>query len=579
MAEESEDAIEYIIFKYVKSPKNLTLSSKAWSHIGKNANARAEWIIYHYGRAQALFHAVRLGPSFVNVSVVQAIIKKRGILSRYFIQKLLLHYGSYDLNLIELKLTHNIGQIDLERIRSLKKNVLMPWASNLQLSVLTYFLTVAQKLFKTDELCIKGNDMELFHFLTGGPHSISDAQDILQKNINAIKDLIQHMKFIPFPPRPLKPFRTTRVIPEEYPPKDGYENNRQLNIIGRAILICKDLVLLWKEIGYYEICNDVNDLVMQGALLIFYPPNPSADWVQPDVEIISKRLTELLDLGFQLSYTVIGSILYLFEDRLEGIGETLVKSFISVKQDSRDNLLNRCLIETLRPKHSSNKPQVWNFLYKAMTNNPEVAFTEAFYYYLRKNEQLTTEYGIRKLSLPSNFYNWILIKFGLDAQITRHCFEDILKARVSIDSQLQQNGNADIPNGISQYDFHTTCNIFKIYCNAKNFYLPSYLDIISHCTSQDILAPLFRYYLPDLFNVKISFDMPMQIIEDADGTDNQYCHLFLKQVTEKRNEQILKEWNQALYNLSINNTGRLSDIFRNYLHEFIYQNLPNSENV
>ncbi|CAG8810948.1 8897_t:CDS:1, partial [Cetraspora pellucida] len=102
------------------------------------------------------------------------------------------------------------------------------------------------------------------------------------------------------------------------------------------------------------------------------------------------------------------------------------------------------------------------------------------------------------------------------ARITRLCFEEILKARVSIDMQLQQNGNADIPNGISQYDFRATCNIFKIYCNAKNFYLPSHLDIISHCTSQDILAPLFRYYLPDLFNVKISFDMPMQIIEDED---------------------------------------------------------------
>ncbi|CAG8640721.1 15385_t:CDS:2 [Cetraspora pellucida] len=231
------------------------------------------------------------------------------------------------------------------------------------------------------------------------------------------------------------------------------------------------------------------------------------------VEIISKRLTELLDLGFQLSYSVIGSILYLFEDRLEGIGETLVKSFINVKQDSRDNLLNRCLIETLRPKHSSNKPQVWNFLYKAMTNNPEVAFTKAFEYYLRKNEKLTTEYGIIKLSLPSNFYNWILIKFGLDARITRLCFEDILKARVSIDKAITANANTDIPNGISQYDFHTTCNIFKIY------------------------SPLFRYYLPDLFNMKISFDMPMQIIEDTD------------------------------------------DIFRNYLHELIYQNFPNSENV
>ncbi|CAG8797378.1 17563_t:CDS:2, partial [Racocetra persica] len=193
-----------------------------------------------------------------------------------------------------------------------------------------------------------------------------------------------------------------------------------------------------------------------------------------------------------------------------------------------------------------------------MAKNPEVAFTKAFDYYLRKNEQLITESAIKKLSLPSNFYNWVLIKFGLDAQITRLCFDEILKSRVSIDKQLQQNGNADIPNGISQYDFHTICNIFKIYCNARNFYIPSHLDMISQCTSQDILAPLFRYYLPDLFNVKISFNMPMQIIEDADGTDNQYCHLFVKPVTGKRNKRILKEWNQTLHNLSVNNTSRIN---------------------
>ncbi|CAG8632683.1 25204_t:CDS:1 [Dentiscutata erythropus] len=171
------------------------------------------------------------------------------------------------------------------------------------------------------------------------------------------------------------------------------------------------------------------------------------------------------------------------------------------------------------------------------------------------------------------------MKFGLDAQITKLCFEDILKARASIDIRLQQDTNADIPNGITQHDYQETCNICKIYCNAKNFYLPSHLDLISQCTSQDILAPLFKYYLPDLFNVKISFEMPMRIIEDAGGTDNYYSHIFPKPITGKRKKRVLKEWNQALYNLSTHNTGRLTNTFRNYLHEFIYENLPNSANV
>ncbi len=92
---------------------------------------------------------------------------------------------------------------------------------------------------------------------------------MLKKNLKYIEDLILLHKFTPFPPRPKlpqldlnnDPHNHHPPIPEEYPPKDGYENNRQLNIH-------LELVILWKKIGYNEICNDVNDLVMQGALLI-----------------------------------------------------------------------------------------------------------------------------------------------------------------------------------------------------------------------------------------------------------------------------------------------------------------------
>ncbi|CAI2199249.1 14525_t:CDS:1, partial [Funneliformis geosporum] len=78
-------------------------------------------------------------------------------------------------------------------------------------------------------------------------------------------------------------------------------NSRQLNVVARAILIHPDLVTLWKEIGYYEICNDVNELVIQGALLIFFPPSPPNNWESPNVDIIVARLKHLIDLGFQLT--------------------------------------------------------------------------------------------------------------------------------------------------------------------------------------------------------------------------------------------------------------------------------------
>src|SRR5581483_5478870 len=110
---------------------------------------------------------------------------------------------------------------------------------------------------------------------------------------------------------------TNQTIPDEYPSKDGFENNRQLNVIARGILIHPDLVNLWKQIRYYEICHDVNDLVMQGALLILFPPTPALDWVSPSAGTVISLLAVLKNLGFQLKDNVIIDALHMFEHRLE----------------------------------------------------------------------------------------------------------------------------------------------------------------------------------------------------------------------------------------------------------------------
>ncbi|CAI2193968.1 15423_t:CDS:1, partial [Funneliformis geosporum] len=81
-------------------------------------------------------------------------------------------------------------------------------------------------------------------------------------------------------------------------------NSRQLNVVARAILIHPDLVKLWKEIDYYEICSDVNELVMQGAI-DFFPPTPPIHWECPNVQIIVARFEDLIKLGFQLTSYVI----------------------------------------------------------------------------------------------------------------------------------------------------------------------------------------------------------------------------------------------------------------------------------
>src|SRR5438128_1846511 len=107
------------------------------------------------------------------------------------------------------------------------------------------------------DLATKGNDMELFHFLSAGPLVINQAPQKLIQNLNSIEDLILNKRFIPFLPRPKPPYEDTieyiqsiqARAHEEYPPKDGYENSRQLNVVARAILIHSDLVNLWKRIG------------------------------------------------------------------------------------------------------------------------------------------------------------------------------------------------------------------------------------------------------------------------------------------------------------------------------------------
>ncbi|CAG8615681.1 3365_t:CDS:2 [Cetraspora pellucida] len=461
-------SIKTRIFKHIKYPKALIVTCKDWHEIAKNSDAKAEWIIQNYGREHALFHAVRLGPLFLDEPTAKAIIAKDAILSRYFIQRLLNSFGKYDQKLMEQKITHNVKQIDTEQIKSLQKNARIPWASDLELSVFAYFLTVAQNQFEMDELCMKGNDMELFHFLS------------------------------------------------------------------------------------------------------------AAEWALPDVRVVIERLLELINIGFQLNYSIISKIFYLFEDRLEYIGEVLVESFIFIKQDNRENFLDNCLIETLKSEHCSNKPQVWNFLY-ALIQNPEFTFIKAFNHYLSKNQNSMIDSESKQLILPSKFYIWVLRKFGTNAKITKLCFEEILKTRISLDRQLQQDTtNVDIPTGINQHVFQAICNIFKFYCNAENFYLPSHLDILSQCTIVEILAPLFKHYLPDLFDMDVSFELPMQIINDIDNFDD-YNILPKATTKRKRKKCMLKEWDQSLYKFSEKNSGELTNTFRSYLNEFIYDKLQTSE--
>jgi hypothetical protein len=107
----------------------------------QNLHARAKWPINKYGRAHALFHAVRLGNSFITPEVIHALLARKIILSRYFVRHLLMHFGNYDEKLIELKIEHNVNQVDFDRIRAFQKKLQSPWAGILPLLIFTKLFT------------------------------------------------------------------------------------------------------------------------------------------------------------------------------------------------------------------------------------------------------------------------------------------------------------------------------------------------------------------------------------------------------------------------------------------------------
>uniref|UniRef100_U9U891 Uncharacterized protein n=1 Tax=Rhizophagus irregularis (strain DAOM 181602 / DAOM 197198 / MUCL 43194) TaxID=747089 RepID=U9U891_RHIID len=234
------------IFRYVFTPIALVLLNCNWHSTFQDPHVRAEWIIYKYGRAHALFHAIRLGNHFVTVEVVQ-ILAKKAIILRYFMQRLMIQFGTYDPKLI------------------------------------------------------KGNDLELFHYLTAGALTINQAPAVLLENLNYIEDL--NKKFMLFHcaqvsvlrPKDIPAYRSPfGGATENYLSRDGYENNRQVNLISRAILIHPDLVVLWKKIGYNEICSDFNELVIVDTLLVCFPPNPPNNWVCPSTEVITEKTTKII---------------------------------------------------------------------------------------------------------------------------------------------------------------------------------------------------------------------------------------------------------------------------------------------
>src|SRR5437763_13622747 len=113
-----EYEIKINIFKYANSPLYLalTLTCRIWSVIAKDPYSKAEWSIKCYGKAYALFHTVRLGATFIDITIYRDLIARDIVLSRYFIQRLSVQFGKYDQRLIEYKIERSVNHLDSDRI-------------------------------------------------------------------------------------------------------------------------------------------------------------------------------------------------------------------------------------------------------------------------------------------------------------------------------------------------------------------------------------------------------------------------------------------------------------------------------
>ncbi|RIA98885.1 hypothetical protein C1645_843009 [Glomus cerebriforme] len=184
------------IFKNVNNPLNFALTCRNWSVIAKDPYAKVKWLIVHYGKAHALFHAVRLGPSFIDMKVYlyQALIEKEVITSRY-----LIHFGKYNKKLIENR------QFNDGKIHTFQQKIKSLWARNLFIFVFAYLLK---------DLPSKGNNMELVRF-------IIHVHGMLIKNF---KDLIKN--FITLSPRSKSDLNSAFHICQPLIPKKYLSNNK-----------------------------------------------------------------------------------------------------------------------------------------------------------------------------------------------------------------------------------------------------------------------------------------------------------------------------------------------------------------
>ena len=191
-----EYEIKINIFKYVNYPLNLALACQNWSVIAKDPYAKTEWLIEHHGEEHALFHAVKLGITFIDMMVCQSLIERKVITSRYFIQMLIKHFRIYNQKLIKLRIGHNFGQLEVDKDNAFQQNIQSSWARNLLTFVFTHLLLANESQSTSTNAKKNLKDTMLTN------NHVNNVFAGLKNNSKYIEDLIK--KLIIFPLKSLR---------------------------------------------------------------------------------------------------------------------------------------------------------------------------------------------------------------------------------------------------------------------------------------------------------------------------------------------------------------------------------------
>ncbi|CAJ0823520.1 11623_t:CDS:2 [Entrophospora sp. SA101] len=341
------------VYTYNKTPISLILVNKHIYKLFTSPLAKAKWALGTFGKTHALFHAIRLGKTFITVDVIKALLKLKANFSRYLVQICFAERSTQ--------------QTECNVLCGIYPKI--SWFSEMSLEAYITLINEGTSRFGTDAH-LNTNDAKMFSFLSGQLLPDDQASILIKKNLKVIEDLIVNKEFTPFPPRPKVSNDKKNILARD---------DSEFRMVARAIILEPKILHMWKRIGY-DIRKDVNDLVMQGCILKLLPRNPPIGWHNPDKKDVINRLNTFISIGFKLTKSSMVDILHLYENQPRICGSILMESFREVRKESKFVTEQKCLIEITRIDRRINY-KVLDFLKHKGTSELEFLFLKTFIYH------------------------------------------------------------------------------------------------------------------------------------------------------------------------------------------------------